>query len=244
VRGGRDDVAEIEGHVEAVVAAPEIPTNGARAESQAERAYQILRYAIANLQLQPDEPLSEAALAQRYGLGRTPIREAVQRLRHDGLVVSVPRRGLFVSSLRVADLREIYELLEALDGMVAYLATARAAPESLQQLVALNDAAVAALQREDHYAWQEHNFAFHQLLVELAGNRRIKQEFNLLHDQLKRALLHTLPLRSHQMQAMEEHRTLLQAMQQGDADLARGIAQQHRRRVRDEVLTAFPTSRY
>jgi DNA-binding GntR family transcriptional regulator len=169
----------------------------------------------------------------------------VQRLRHDGLVVSVPRRGLFVSSLSRADVCEVYELLEALDGMVVYLATTRAAPESLQQLAALNDAAVAALQREDPQAWQEHNFAFHQLLVEVAGNRRIKQEFNLLHDQLKRALLYTLPLRSHQIQAMEEHRTLLQAMQQGDADLARSLAQQqHRRRVRDEVLAAFPASRY
>jgi DNA-binding GntR family transcriptional regulator len=230
--------------VDPVVAGQENHLNGIAAESQAERAYQILRSAIANLELRPDEPLSEAALAQRCGLGRTPIREAVQRLRHDGLVVSVPRRGLFVSSLSVADLCEVYELLEALDGMVAYLVTLRAAPESLPQLAALNDEAVAALEREDLPTWQERNFAFHQLLVELAGNRRIKQEFNLLHDQLKRALLYTLPLRSHQMQAMEEHRTMLQAMQQGDADRARSIAQQHRRRVREEVLTAFPASRY
>jgi DNA-binding GntR family transcriptional regulator len=213
-------------------------------ESQAERAYQILRAAIANLELRPDEPLSEAALAQRYGLGRTPIREAVQRLRYAGFVVSVPRRGLFVSSLTLADLREIYELLEALDGMVAYLATERAGPEGLQRLEAANDRAVAELRRGNPQAWQEKNFAFHPLLVELAGNRRIEQEFNLLHDQLKRALLFTLPWRSHQMQAMEEHRALLEAMRRGDADLARRLAQHHRRRVRDEVLTAFPAARY
>jgi DNA-binding GntR family transcriptional regulator len=208
-------------------------------DSQAERAYRILRGAISNLELRPDEPLSEAGLAQRYGLGRTPIREAVQRLRHDGLVVSVHRRGLFVSSLSVADVREIYEMLEALDGMVAYLATERAATESLQELEALNERALAALARGDPPAWQEHNFSFHQLLVSVARNQRIQQEFDLLHDQLKRALLLTLPLRFEQMQSVEEHRTLLQGITSGDADVARRMAQQHRRRVRDEVLAAL-----
>jgi DNA-binding GntR family transcriptional regulator len=208
-------------------------------ESQAEQAYRVLRAAISNLELQPDELLSEAMLAQRYGFGRTPVREAVHRLRQDGLVVSIPRRGLVVSSFTGEDVRELYEMLEALDGMAAYLATERADADGINRLRDLNEQGIAALARQDYRAWQEYNFAFHQLLVDLSGNKRMQQAFTLLHDQLKRALLLTLPIRQNQAQSMAEHREMLEAMARRAPECARAIAQQHRRRVRQEVLEAL-----
>ena len=96
---------------------------------QAEHAYRVLRAAISNLELQLEQPLSEAGLAQSYGLGRTPVREAVHRWRQDGLVVSIPRRGSFVSTFTVKDICEIYQMLEAIDGLAARLASEHADTE-------------------------------------------------------------------------------------------------------------------
>lgn len=216
------------------------PESGApeaiESEPQVERAYWVLRAAIANLELRPNEQLSEVTLARRYGFGRTPVREAVHRLRQEGLVVSIPRRGLFVSSFTVDDIREIYELLEGIDGVAAHLVTQRARDDELARLEELHQRMVVDLARGDLATWQEHNYAFHREFVRLAGNQRMTQSFDLLHDQLRRALLLTLPLRGAQNASMEEHAQLLQAICARDAETARSIAQRHRQRVRASVL--------
>jgi GntR family transcriptional regulator, rspAB operon transcriptional repressor len=204
-------------------------------ESQSERAYRVLRLAIANLELSPAEPLSESVLAQRYGFGRTPIREATHRLRQDGLIEAVPRRGLFVSSVDAGQVRDILEMLEALDGMGTYLAAQRADERSLERLEHVHQLGASAVAAGDSRSWQLHNFEFHQELAEMAGNARLKQCFDLLHDQLRRVLLLTLAFRN-PSRAVEEHQGILAAMRSGDAEGARQLTQAHRKRARAEIM--------
>jgi DNA-binding GntR family transcriptional regulator len=102
----------------------------------------------------------------------------------------------------------------------------------------VNQSSGAALADGNKRQWQDLNFEFHRTLMELSRNPRAQQYFDLLHDQLKRALLLTLPFRGNQHQSVADHDELLAAMLAGQPDHARAIAQRHRRRVRLEVLSA------
>jgi DNA-binding GntR family transcriptional regulator len=93
--------------------------------TQAEQAYRSLLEDIVTLKLDPGDVLAEDALRERLGLGRTPIREALQRLASEDLVVVLPRRGVIVSQINVTDLTEIYEVRSRLEGLAARLAAER-----------------------------------------------------------------------------------------------------------------------
>src|SRR5258708_7152479 len=84
--------------------------------SLSQQAYQRLRDMIVTLQLAPGALINEAALMDELALGRTPIREALQRLAYEGLVVLQPRRGAFVGSLSIVDLQQIFELRRTIEG--------------------------------------------------------------------------------------------------------------------------------
>jgi GntR family transcriptional regulator, rspAB operon transcriptional repressor len=208
-------------------------------ELQSIRAYRAIRAAIADLELRPGQPLSEAVLTRRFGFGRMPIREAVDRLRHDGLLVAVPRRGLFVKPLDLNEVREIYEMLEALDGMVVRLVAPAISDASLAQLAETASAEEAALHADDYSSWSSHNKAFHQQLVELANNRRIAASMELLEEQVSRATRLAYPLRPKPFASVEEHRSIIDALARHDGEGARLIALRHRERVRSEVLAAL-----
>jgi DNA-binding GntR family transcriptional regulator len=140
-------------------------------------------------------------------------------------------------------------MLEALDGLAAYLAAERATDDQIEELRHLNNEAVGNLKKGNIRRWQERNLRFHQTLVDLVGNRRLHDTFDLLYSQLRRALLLTLPLRDEFMPSMQAHTDILVAIQNGDAESARSIAQEHRRQVRDDVIAALgkidlPNMRY
>lgn len=208
-------------------------------EVQSLKAYRAIRSAIARLELRPGRPLSEAMLADRFGFGRMPVREAVHRLRHDGLLISIPRKGLFVAPLQLEDVREIYEMLEALDGMVLKLVApiiSEAELEELERIVCREEAMLLA---DDHEAWIVANKSFHQTLVQLANNRRIAAAMELLEEQISRATRLAYPLRPRPFRSIEEHREILRRLRERDAEGARLVGTRHRERIRDEVLGAL-----
>jgi len=110
--------------------------------TMAERAYQALLEEIVTLRMRPGDVLVEEDLQQRLELGRTPIREALQRLAHEELVVILPRRGVFVSQINVTDLTEIYSVRSTLEGLAARLAAETFGEDELPDDVAVNLAAI------------------------------------------------------------------------------------------------------
>jgi DNA-binding GntR family transcriptional regulator len=212
---------------------------GDAAELQSMQAYRAIRAAIADLVLRPGEPLSEAVLTRRFGFGRMPVREAVDRLRHDGLLVAVPRRGLFVKPLHLDDVREIYEMLEALDGMVMRLVAPVIDTAALRQLQQTAEHEEQTLLQDDYAGWTQANNAFHRQLVDMAANRRISNSLDLLEEQVSRATRLAYPLRPKPFASVVEHRSIVTALAAHDGDGARLLAQRHRERVRGEVLNAL-----
>ena len=202
----------------------------------AERAYSQLKQAIGNLVLQPGKPLTERHISEWLGIGRMPVREALMRLRDEGLVGVVPRRGYFVSAISAEDAREIYEMLEGLEGMAVKLAADRATPEDVARLERYVREQEQALAVDDLDAWVIADERFHDAIIEIARNRRIQKVIEPLNMQLHRLRLFTVRLRPKPTRSVEDHRALVDAIEAKESDRARDIHQAHRAHARGVMI--------
>ncbi|HKV84682.1 MAG TPA: GntR family transcriptional regulator [Ktedonobacterales bacterium] len=136
-------------------------------------AYLRLRDWIVDGTLAPDEQLRDEQLADALGMSRTPIREALQRLEDDGLVVTTPARRTFVSPLSLNQAREVFPVVASLEGLAAQLAVTRMSADALATMREANQSLAAALAREDAGAALEADTALHGAFIERGGNREL-----------------------------------------------------------------------
>jgi DNA-binding GntR family transcriptional regulator len=202
-------------------------------------AYEALKAAIRNAVFAPGYQGSEGEIAAQLGMSRTPVHEAVIRLQEEGLVRVLPRRGVVVCAISLEDMREIYEVVMALETASAEIIAEKppAARDAIaEELAAVNAGMAEALARDDLLAWAGADGRFHQLLVERAGNSRLSRIFASIMDQSHRARMLTLRLRPRPTVSVEEHAAIVTAIQHGDPRLARDSARAHRLRARDQIL--------
>lgn len=171
--------------------------------------------------------LDEVRLAEQFGVSRTPLREALQRLALSGLAELVPRRGAFVRQPGPVDLMEMFEVMAELEAVCGRLAARRISETALTDLRAANDRcqkAVAALNTDDYYAENER---FHQIIYSQSGNGFLEQEAAKLHKRLKPFRRQQLRLRGRMAQSMSEHEEIVKALEAGDADRAGAALRDH-----------------
>jgi DNA-binding GntR family transcriptional regulator len=202
------------------------PSQGETRVRLSDKAYERIRQEILSLQLAPRSAIDEQALMQELDLGRTPIREALQRLATENLVLLAPRRGMFVAGVSITDLTKIVEVRMCLEGLCARLAAERASPaqldlmeEIIQRLDVVSEGDGEALIAIDK--------AFHELLYEMAHNEFMAQALRRLYAlsvRMWRLLLHRL---GDWRGDMEKHCYITQALQVRDAECAEALLQQH-----------------
>ncbi|WP_239451476.1 GntR family transcriptional regulator [Elioraea rosea] len=215
----------------------------ARPATAAEAAHQRLKQMILDNALPPGTQRLEAELALELGCSRTPIREAMLRLERDGLVAVTPRHGMRVLPVSLADMRDIYDVLESLEPKAAELLARRGLPaDELAPLHSACEAMEAALANEDRPAWAKADEAFHSGLVDLCGNRRLAAMVMQVWDQAHRARMLTLNLRPLPAASTAEHRAIMVAIAAGDGDSARELYRLHRRRGGTELMSLIERS--
>ncbi|MFK4071642.1 GntR family transcriptional regulator [Streptomyces sp. NPDC029674] len=210
----------------------------------AERAYDELKGAVLAGRLRPGDALSVPALAVQMGISRSPVREAVQRLIHDGLATHAAHRGAVVSTVDIEDVRQLYVVREVMEGLAARLATERldaATVDELSRLLERHEAVVAS--EFDEQAHIEMDMAYHRLIRAAAGNDHLTAALDTIQGKAHLAL-HSL-WRSPQAPrlAVDEHRRIFEAMTAGDPDAAEQAARDHIRRLRtrlSQAVTADP----
>lgn len=198
--------------------------------TQAENAYMQLKKMILGGALPFGSQLLELEAADLLKVSRTPVREAMIRLEQEGMIELRPRHGMRVLPVSAQDMREIYDVLTALEGKAAELVAAR--KPGADELKGLWDAVAdmdRSLESDDLNGWAKADERFHTLLIDLAGNARLKATVGHLWDQAHRARMATLRLRPRPDASNREHRALVEAIAQGDADRARHIHEEHRR---------------
>lgn len=175
---------------------------------------------------------SEPEIAAALSMSRTPVREALVQLQQEGLIGIVPRRGMRVVPLSAGDMREIYQVLTALETTAVELLAGRpATDDDVAELGRALAAMDAALDAGDLLAWAGADELFHRGLVDRCGNRRLAALASAVWDQVHRARLASLMLRPVPRQSNDEHRELLDAIRRGDAAAARDIHYRHRTRT-------------
>ena len=205
-------------------------------ESLADKAYRMLREQIFANELPPGYRGLEEELAVRLKMSRTPVHEALVRLQFDGLVQIQPRHGILVLPIAPEDMRQIYEVVTAVEtAAVELLARRRPAREDLAPLLAAVDAMDAALAAEDRVAWAEADDRFHRLLLELCGNPRLAVIGLGQRDQVRRARNVTLNARVTPHASNAAHRATYEAIRAGDAVRARELHRAQREGVSDQL---------
>jgi DNA-binding GntR family transcriptional regulator len=211
----------------------------AKSPSLVADAYQTLKNAIRDNAFAPGYQGSEQEIALRLGMSRTPVHEALIRLQEEGLVRVLPKRGVIVLALSPDDMREVYDVIIALEGMAAELIAGMSAAARRPIVVALeaiNAEMKIALQRDELDAWARADDRFHRTLIDRSGNMRLARLANTIMDQSHRARMMTLRLRAKPTKSIKEHQAIVAAIKNGDSMLSCSNAQDHRRRARSELL--------
>lgn len=197
---------------------------------------EALREAISNGILLPGERLMEIQLAEELGVSRTPVREAIRKLELEGFVVMVPRRGTYVSDLSLKDINEVFEIRTALDVLAAGLAAERITDEELEALERLLVHIGEYIEAGDMEKIIEADSQFHDLLYQASRNDRLVGIINNLREQLTRFRSISMSYPGRLKVTWEEHRHLLEAIAQRNADLAMQVAREHMENAEHTLL--------
>lgn len=189
--------------------------------------FNTLRRAILTGQLKPGERLMEVHLANKLGVSRTPIREAIRKLELEGLVVMIPRRGAEVAQISEKSLQDVLEVRRALDEFIVELATSRITKEQLNRLKEAASEFETATKDQDTATIAKADVAFHDIIMEATGNLRLKQLVNNLAEQMYRYRFVYLKDNSIHPQLVKEHKDIYQAISQKDTEAAKKAARIH-----------------
>jgi DNA-binding GntR family transcriptional regulator len=208
--------------------------------SMCDRAYQFIKQRIITSEAPIGAQLSDQEIAERLGISRTPVREAILLLQREGFVEVIPRVGVRVRPLFLEDIRELYDILTDLETLAVGLLTARhPALEELKPLTEAVDMMKASLKGDDYFAWIDADERFHRGLFQLSGNRRLAVAGNSYRDQVQRAHVVALKLRPRPDKFVEGHAELMELIRRGDAEGARELHYAEWVRAREELMAAI-----
>jgi DNA-binding GntR family transcriptional regulator len=214
-------------------------------ERAVDSVYQAMRQAIVSCLIKPGERLNVEELAQKFGVSLTPVRGAIQQLATEGLIEVRPRSGTFVANLNDQEVDETFKIRCALECLAGEDAIHRITPDQLHRLKDL----LRSLKRrvvtdEDRKMHEKDNSELHQLIVEAAGNRKLREIYNALNAHIKIVRIHAAeanwPVRMQEEQA--EHEAIVSAIENKDAGALKAALRKHIYRAKDSMLAALRAS--
>ncbi|NBX54543.1 MAG: GntR family transcriptional regulator [Betaproteobacteria bacterium] len=192
-----------------------------------------LEMAIAAGELQPGDPIDEAALARQYKVSRTPVREAMLALQAQGVLSNLPRNGMIVRKMDLQQLLSLWELLGELEGVAVRLACERMDSAELRTLKKRHTASKKAATKDDVAGWQEANLGFHEHLYQCARNPFLRQEVLRLRSRTGIYRRHAFGALGQIQASFDQHATIVAAIEARDANLATECMRAHMRPGRD-----------
>lgn len=203
-----------------------------------ERVFCRLREEIVEGRIKAGSKISEAELAQTYGISRGPLREAISRLSAVGLIERKPNVGARIIELSSERLLEIFHVREALEGMAARQAAENISPEALQHLRETLQRHAGQIEQDEEQAYfqQTGDLDFHYQIVQASGNQQLIKL--LCHDlyHLVRMYRYQFSMRSKRgLTALAEHEHIVAAIERGDAEMAELLMRSHIRTSRQNV---------
>lgn len=209
-----------------------------------DHTYNVLKDAILDMNIYDEDAdlrLDERNLAEKLAISRTPIREALARLEHEGLVEIVPRRGVFVTRKSIAEILEMIVTWAALESMAARLATENASDQELDSLrkFAMKHSADAA--RADLEEYSEANIQFHQKILELSGCALLKKTADGLFQHMHAVRRRAMGESDRAKRSVVDHLDIINSLSDRDADLASRLVREHTMKLHDHIKCNWST---
>ncbi|MBU3840068.1 MAG: GntR family transcriptional regulator [Candidatus Ruminococcus intestinipullorum] len=189
--------------------------------------FKTLRQAILRGELKPGERLMEIKLANKLGVSRTPIREAIRKLELEGLVLMVPRKGAEVADITEKSLNDVLEVRKALEELAVQLACERMSKEAFEELKQAAERFKEILDNDDVTKIAEADVAFHDIICQATENQKLIQLVNNFREQMYRYRVEYLKKKECYPQLLEEHQAIIRAIEQGNKEVASQLMGEH-----------------
>ena len=197
------------------------------AKSLEESVFFTLEEEILSGSLKRGDALTEAALSQRLGVSRTPLRAALSRLSDEGLVEIVPNRGAVVVGIGDEDLKDIYEIRIRLEGLASREAAKRISREDLERLRHSVELSEFYISKHDAENLKELDSEFHRIIYKASGNRLLCKTLTELHRNIQFYRKRSLTVVDRTEKSVKEHREILDAIERGDSEAADRLTSAH-----------------
>ena len=204
-----------------------------------EKVFLTLEEEILAGELEKGDSLTEIALSKRLGVSRTPIRGALHRLKEDGLVEIAPNKGAVVLGVDKDDLIDIYKVRNRLEGLASASAAKSISKENLEKLRESVELSEFYISRGDTEKVKELDTAFHQMIYKSSGNRQLESILTELHRKIKTYRKLSLSVSGRIEKSIAEHREILRAIENGDAELADALTSRHIERALENLVIAL-----
>ncbi len=223
-----------------------------RHQTLREKILETIREAILKGTLKAGEKVAEPELAERFGISRTPIREAFRQLESEGYLTVIPRKGAVVTSLSERDVEEFYAIKSILEGYAARIAAERLTERDLERLEGINERLEQLAREGDIKTFFRVHNEFHDLFIKASGNEKLIELIGQLMMKFNRLRMASLSLPGRMQISVKEHRKIIEAFADHDGEradnlvrhtaayggqlLIQSMAQEEGRRVETSVL--------
>ncbi len=190
-----------------------------RHQTLRERIVDFVKEAIIKGRLKPGERVPEPELAERFGISRTPIREAFRQLESEGFLIITPRKGAVVSPITDKDVREFYTIKSLLEGFAARSACQKLNDQEIKKMEELNEQMVKFAEKDEVKIFFELDNEFHHIFLNACGNDKLCTLVNNLVQQFERFRITSLSLPGRMKNSVKQHRGIIAAFKKRDNDL-------------------------
>jgi DNA-binding GntR family transcriptional regulator len=185
-----------------------------------EKILENIRDAIISGELKGGSRVSEPDVAERYGISRTPIREAFRQLESEGYLTVIPRRGAVVSEFSEKDVEEFYAIKSILEGYAAHRACEKMTAKELDRLQAINDRLAELASHNDIKVFFKIHNDFHDVFIKAADNEKLRELISSLVTRFQRLRLMSISLPGRMDISVREHKKIIEAFRRKDAETA------------------------
>jgi len=194
-----------------------------RHQTLREKILETIREAILKGTLKPGEKVAEPELAERFGISRTPIREAFRQLESEGYLTVIPRKGAVVAALSEQDVQEFYAIKSILEGYAAELAATRLSEKDIEKLEAINEKLKSLAKEGDVKSFFRTHSEFHDLFVKAAGNHKLTELIHQVGMKFNRLRMASLSVQGRMDISVAEHERLIEAFKKQDGEQAENL---------------------
>lgn len=200
------------------------------------RVFQKLREDILSGKYREHEELKEVAIGEELGVSRTPVREAFRQLELEGLIQIIPNKGAYVTGITVKDVKDIYMIRSLLEGLCARLATEKITKEQLEEMEENIYLADFHAQKGHMDQMAELDNRFHDILYEACDSKLLEHTLKDYHEYVLRVRQKTLSNNTRGRASNDEHRQIMEAIKEGDAERAEKLANRHMINAYDNMV--------